>query len=458
LGDRYRAQKLLGQGGFGRTFLARDEQQPSQPACVIKQFYPLGQPITTKASELFEQEAIRLEELGHHDQIPELYAYFNQAGQQYIVQQYIAGKNLEQELALEGTFSEEKIRALLLDVLPILTFVHRQDVIHRDIKPENIIRRDRDRRLFLVDFGAAKYATQTALLKTGTIIGSAEYTAPEQLKGKATTVSDLYSLGVTCLYLLTGLSPFDLFDVHEDCWSWQRCLSSPISPNLTQILDRMVATSVKNRWQSSEDILAALKPQFQTLPATGGLIQLRTRIEYETLEKFLQKGNWRAADQETGQLLVQLAGRELWGWLRPRDIQKLPCTDLNRIDQLWLHYSQGRFGFSIQKQIYRHLGGSNKYQKKVWLRFARQVGWRRPWYFFRPWLRDRDLIYDLSAPLGHLPRQYNTIGQNWAGFWYSWVSVLWWTIVSLSARLDSCEFEAIAANQNQPILYSRSQL
>ena len=214
LKDRYQALRLIGQGGFGKTFLAIDHDKPSKPRCVIKQFFPQieGTNDLAKAEELFSQEAQRLDELGHHDQIPALMAYFTLEGRQYLVQEYIEGKNLEQELKQDGVFDQKKVTQLLLDLLPVLDFIHRIPVIHRDIKPENIIRRASDQKLVLVDFGAAKRVTPINRSVTGTMIGSAEYVAPEQLNGKAVLASDLYSLGVTCLYLLTGVSPFELFD------------------------------------------------------------------------------------------------------------------------------------------------------------------------------------------------------------------------------------------------------
>lgn len=187
LKDRYRPLNLIGQGGFGRTFLAIDEDKPSKPYCVIKQFFPASQGTNniSKAAELFEKEATRLDELGRHSQIPELMAHFTQDGRQYLVQEFIAGQNLGQALAVEGPYNEEKIKALLNNLLPVLQFIHSHNVIHRDIKPDNIIRRqNNDSQLVLVDFGAAKYALGTALLKTGTTIGTPEYTPPNKTEAK----------------------------------------------------------------------------------------------------------------------------------------------------------------------------------------------------------------------------------------------------------------------------------
>ncbi|MDJ1176029.1 serine/threonine-protein kinase [Roseofilum capinflatum] len=269
VGDRYRALRPLGAGGFGRTLLAIDEHKPSRPHCVIKQFLPQqqGTQNSTKAAELFRREAIQLEPLGEHPQIPQLYAYFTEGDRQYLVQEYINGPTLTQELAETGAFSEEKIKQLLTDLLPVLQFIGDRHIIHRDIKPDNIIRRQEDGQLFLVDFGAAKYVHLTSQQQTGTIIGSAAYTAPEQLLGKATYNSDIYSLGVTCLHLLTQIPPFDLFDSGENRWAWKDYLKQPLNPELSQILDKMIHTATKYRYQSPKAIITQLNPSSDAEPA-----------------------------------------------------------------------------------------------------------------------------------------------------------------------------------------------
>ncbi|NES17849.1 MAG: serine/threonine protein kinase [Symploca sp. SIO3E6] len=271
LRDRYRGMKSLGQGGFGKTFLAVDEDKPSHPYCVIKQFLPQtqGKKNLQKAAELFNQEAIRLDELGKHAQIPELLAYFSQEGQQYLVQEFIEGENLAQALATQGTFDEAQIRAILHDLLPVLQFVHQHQVIHRDIKPENIISRNLNQlgkggvkgHLVLVDFGASKLATGTALARTGTVIGSAGYASPEQAIGRAVFASDLYSLGVTCIHLLTQMHPFDLFDAGEGVWVWRDVLSHPVSDALGGILDKMIASPINQRYQSAAEVMSDLQAQ-----------------------------------------------------------------------------------------------------------------------------------------------------------------------------------------------------
>lgn len=281
LRERYRAIKPLGRGGFGRTFLAIDQDKPSKPRCAIKQFFPLSQGTSSseKAAELFNREAVRLDELGKHPQIPELLAHFQQERYQYLVQEFIEGHNLQEELARTGPFSESQILSLLKDLLPVLQFVHDRSVIHRDIKPPNIIRRRISQtpiiytyptltgELVLVDFGAAKVVE--GLRETGTVIGSPEFVAPEQIRGQAVYASDLYSLGVTCIYLLTKISPFDLFDINRDAWVWRDFLKVPIDPKLSRILDKMIEPSLSRRYKSVAEVLKDLQPQQSAAAGTG---------------------------------------------------------------------------------------------------------------------------------------------------------------------------------------------
>ena len=259
--DRYRALKILGKGGFGRTFLAVDEQKPSKPKCVIKQFLPQikSKKGLAKALELFEREAMRLDQLGQHSQIPELLAFFNQEERQYLIQEFIDGIDLAKELEIKGAFTEQQIRELLNDMLAVLKFVHSNNVIHRDIKPENIIRRKKDNKLILVDFGAAKNTEGVESSKTGTIIGSAAYISPEQAAGKPKFASDLYSLGATCLHLLTNTEPTELFDLAEGDWVWREYLEdNEISYELSRVLDKLVEGATKRRFQAVEEVLSSL--------------------------------------------------------------------------------------------------------------------------------------------------------------------------------------------------------
>lgn len=274
VGDRYRPVRTIGCGGFGRTLLGVDEYKPSQPPCVIKQFDPHAQGTRNRdrAAGLFRQEAERLEQLGKHPQIPDLLAHFDWNGRQYLIQEFIDGCDLEQELQHSGRFSDAQITQLLKEILPVLQFVHDRHVIHRDIKPENLIRGNNGQ-LYLVDFGASKLATAANLALTGTTIGSAGYAAPEQALGKATFASDLYSLGMTCVYLLTSIRPFDLYDSTDGKWIWRDYIpaESPINTNLARILDKMLEPATGRRYRSAAAVLTDLnnpRPKYKPVMTT----------------------------------------------------------------------------------------------------------------------------------------------------------------------------------------------
>ncbi|MBD2163293.1 SUMF1/EgtB/PvdO family nonheme iron enzyme [Calothrix membranacea FACHB-236] len=272
LRNRYRVLRLLGEGGFSRTYAAEDADRLDAP-CVIKQFFPQvqGTGQRLKAAEFFKEEAFRLYELGeNHTQIPRLLAYFEQGSSLYLVQEFIQGRTLLEEVQQEP-FSERKIRELLADLLPVLDFVHAHNVIHRDIKPENIIRRYSDGKPVLIDFGGAKQVTQTSLARQATVIYTIGYAPAEQMAGFACHASDLYALGVTCVRLLTQCLPLQsgdgqvqdsLYDAMNAQWLWQERLQEngiTLSDSLSKILHKLLQHLPKDRYQTAAEVLNDLK-------------------------------------------------------------------------------------------------------------------------------------------------------------------------------------------------------
>ncbi|AHJ27445.1 protein kinase [Nodularia spumigena CS-584] len=272
---RYVPTRLLGRGGFGTAFLARDRHMPGMRKCVVKQFQPAGSLSSTQleqAQKLFEREAEVLAQIGsQNDQIPDLFAFFPinvdslQAGEEdqffYLVQEYIDGQNLEEELIQNGKFSEQQILEVLQEILKVLQFVHDKKIIHRDIKPSNIMRR-RDGRLFLLDFGAVKQVTNAASggAASSTGIYSMGFAPPEQMSGNQVFPStDLYALAVTLLNLLTGEEATKLFDAYTNQWKWRNQVT--VSPHLADILDKMLLPAANQRFASADDVLAALSQQ-----------------------------------------------------------------------------------------------------------------------------------------------------------------------------------------------------
>ncbi|MEA5527481.1 bifunctional serine/threonine-protein kinase/formylglycine-generating enzyme family protein [Nodularia spumigena] len=272
LRNRYRVLRLLGEGGFSRTYATEDADRLNAP-CVIKQFFPQVQGTIqrNKAAEFFREEAFRLYELGeNHTQIPRLLAYFEQGSSLYLVQEFIEGQTLLQEVR-QQPFTEEQIYQLLTDLLPVLQFVHAAKVIHRDIKPENIIRRDSDGKPVLIDFGGAKQVTQTTLARQATVIYTIGYAPSEQMAGFPCHGSDLYALGVTCVRLLTQCLPVQntygeindpLYDAMNGNWLWQEELQKKgitISEELSRILNKLLKHLASERYQTATEVINDLK-------------------------------------------------------------------------------------------------------------------------------------------------------------------------------------------------------
>ncbi|MBD1825183.1 pentapeptide repeat-containing protein [Cyanobacteria bacterium FACHB-DQ100] len=288
LRDRYRVFHALGQGGFGATFLARDESLPGQPHCVIKQLRPTATAphVMQMARDLFEREAQTLGRIGNHPQVPRLLDYFEANQEFYLVQEYISGSTLQQEIKRSGAFSEAGVKQFLSEILPIMQYVHSHQVIHRDIKPANLIRRSQDCKLVLIDFGAVKnqvnsistsLSDQTAL--TAYAIGTPGFAPPEQMAMRPVYASDLYALGVTCIYLLSGKSPKDLdYDPTTGELLWQRQVH--VSEHFAGVLKKMLEVSVRHRFQSANEILRALdlEPYLDSLANSMNSVTARSTL------------------------------------------------------------------------------------------------------------------------------------------------------------------------------------
>jgi len=266
LRDRYRVLGALGRGGFGATFLARDQSLPGHPSCVIKQLRPTTSvpSLLEMARDLFQREANILGKIGNHPQLPRLLDYFEIAQEFYLVQEYVSGSTLQKEVKLNGPFSEVRVKRFLTEILPVVQYIHSHKIIHRDIKPANLIRREQDQQLVMIDFGAVKdkvrppeidHSDETAL--TAYAIGTPGYAPPEQMAMRPVYASDLYAIGVTCVYLLTGRSPKDLpYDSQSGELRWQDYTA--VSSHFAKILQKMLNISVRDRYQMASEILQDL--------------------------------------------------------------------------------------------------------------------------------------------------------------------------------------------------------
>ncbi|MEH2373838.1 serine/threonine protein kinase [Nostoc sp.] len=272
LDHRYQVIRVLAMGGFGQTYIAQDTRRPGNPICVVKHLKPGTDPrVFDTAKRLFNSEAETLEKLGNHDQIPRLLAYFDENQEFYLVQEYIEGHTLAEELIPGKRWSESRVIQLLQEVLEILEFVHRQGVIHRDIKPDNIIRRVCDHKLVLVDFGAVKQL-RTQLVTVGgqpsatVVIGTPGYMPTEQGQGKPRPNSDIYSLGIIAIQALTGLSATELQEDPETGEIiWQQSVT--VNYRLAAVLSKMVHYHFKDRYQNATEALQACKDTINPVPA-----------------------------------------------------------------------------------------------------------------------------------------------------------------------------------------------
>ncbi|MBD2135038.1 GUN4 domain-containing protein [Sphaerospermopsis sp. FACHB-1094] len=555
---RYKIIERIGKGGFGYTFLAEDLNPPVEKLyCVVKQLRMdlYDDPKTVAGiKEAFEKEAKALQRLGGGN-IPSLYDYFSitvtdpllHIPQEFnfLVQQYIEGKDLGEELKQQGLFSETKVLDLLKNILPVLKFIHNKKVIHRDIKPKNIIRStEEENKFYLIDFGAVKQVIQGDIdtKETSIVFGDDNYAPPEQRSRKQVNASsDLYALAATCVQLLTGESHRDS-RVHQ-LWNWEQY--PHISEPLGKILRKMLQEDPYYRYQSATEVIEALdkikplnKPdesstdteidpsddtkgvinprivteviepadkhskgkkinskddtkvinphQFDPNPfpkffiiIIGGIIlsstvflaypiiinsggkQTTNRVQeiateklpdlhdnptpttqstpqepvdsaatpqgepadsattpqgepadsattestpviFQNLEALLKAGKWRDADSETWNLMLKLTKREQEGWLRIEDLKNFPRQELRKMDQLWVKYSNGKFGFSVQKQIWLELGGKldGEFDYDTFTKLGDRVGWRKN----GDWLSYDSYTFSTNALHGHLPR------------------------------------------------------
>jgi serine/threonine protein kinase, bacterial len=267
LANRYRVIRILGEGGFGTTYLASDTQLPSQRQCVVKQLKPIkdNPEIHQLVLERFQREAAILEALGDgSNQIPSLYANFAEEDVFYLVEEWVEGDTLIQKLAKEGLLSESAVHKILASLLQVLSYIHQQKMVHRDIKPDNIILRWRDGKPVLLDFGAVKETMKTTISSQGQssrsiVVGTPGFMPVEQVAGRPVYSSDLYGLGMTAIYLLTGKMPQDLetnLETGQCIWQqWVPGLSAPFAA----ILDKAVQSQPKARFSTAQEMLEALQ-------------------------------------------------------------------------------------------------------------------------------------------------------------------------------------------------------
>ncbi len=287
IGEHYKTIGELGRGGFGQTYLAEDLRVGNFSKCVIKQLNPQSNDpnIVTLAGRLFKQEAESLYQLGKHDQIPALIDYFEENGEFYLVQEYVEGTTFSAELRTGKIFNQGEVYQIIIQLLDVLSFVHRHGVIHRDIKPSNLMRRNFDQKIVLIDFGAVKQivfrADHSIQTTQATIaIGSDGFTPMEQLAGHPKFASDIYAVGMLAIQLLTQTHPARFVQNQRTYeWIWQDKVS--VNPFFAEILSRMVRIDYRQRFANADEALNELrKVDFQKNVPINQINQTENVINY----------------------------------------------------------------------------------------------------------------------------------------------------------------------------------
>ncbi len=360
LDNRYKLIKVLGKGGFGRTFLARDQRRPGSPLCVVKQLKPASTDpeFIREARRLFNTEAETLERLGNHDQIPQLLAYFEEDNEFFLVQEFIEGTPLNKELETPLSSNSEEVTAaditaasqtkttgkqmsegevikLLRDILSVLEFVHSENVIHRDIKPDNLIRRQKDNKFVLIDFGAVKAMTdQNVKIETvegesrfTVTIGTPGYMPSEQCAGRPNYTSDIYAAGMVAIKALTGIDPPDLPtdpETGEIIWRDQR----KVSNGLAMVLTRMTRYRFSDRYQSVKEVQQALNA-YLVAPENKPIIGAKSKPASQKSQKITvaQVQSGAGAGLLIIGLLCVIGSILLAILLKPKDVQQVIIND-----------------------------------------------------------------------------------------------------------------------------------
>jgi serine/threonine protein kinase, bacterial len=319
--------KKLGEGGFGTTYLATNTLMPSQPYCVVKQLTPAStEPkLQQLIKDRFKQEAITLESLGKdsNGKVPSLYAYFVEQGEFYLIQEYIDGQTLNERVQTQGLFTEIQVRQLLTDILPTLVYVHQRGIVHRDIKPENIMLCHQNDKPILIDFGAVKETMSTVMTASGNtaksiVIGTPGFMPIEQMSGRPMFASDIYALGLTVIYLLTGKMPAEIeTDPYSGNINWQS-LTPNVSPQLVEVLNKAIQPSSRDRYKNAQEMLLALTTSAQPFISSSTVVSPLPTSDDKTVyvpTKTIVSNYPLAGADRTNPLVVAMLGVMIGGSL-----------------------------------------------------------------------------------------------------------------------------------------------
>ncbi|MDZ8081287.1 MAG: serine/threonine-protein kinase [Nostoc sp. DcaGUA01] len=398
---KYIIEDELGQGAFGITYKAVHSRINlpvviKTPNMRLKRYrqYP-------RYVEKFIQEAKLLGQLCQepHPNIVRVIDYFEEGDSNTpcLVMEYIAGKNLIDLIEGEEITPLPETEAIkyICQIGDALTSMHQNSIVHRDIHPGNIMLRSGNQPI-LIDFGlAGDIAPATSFSRS---FGNKNFAPYEQMMGSKDITVDIYGLAATLYYIVTGEYPTSSWDrkYHQADLIQPEQYNPSISEQLNFALLEGMRLEANERPKSMQAWLNFLVDQtaFDDLNSEVG-------VDYTKLRDYLTAGNWKDADKETYLVMLQAVSRKEGDWIRDEELLNFPCKDLRTIDRLWIKYSNGRFGFSVQKEMYLSVGGKldGKYYKEAWEKFGDRVGWRMN----SNWRNYNEVTFDMLVPVGHLP-------------------------------------------------------
>ena len=429
-GKKYTIDAIIGVGGYGVTYRAKEQLLDKVVAIKTANDIIQTKSDFAKYQEKFIQEAFRLAKCSHHH-IVKVDDICQEEGLWCMVMEYITGTNLEKLVIEQGKLSTTKAIAYTCQIGEALEYIHQQRIIHRDVKPSNIMLRQDTDEAVLIDFGLAREFIAGKTLTHSN--ARSECFAPiEQYrhKDKRGAYTDVYALAATLYYLLTGVEPLPAQ------FRWQGVNMIPPKRHNPQISDRLnraiiqgMALEPNKRPQSISEWLE-LVTLSQNKPSPG-IILSQEQNSYWKLQDLLAAGEWRKADEETYEIILQKANRVKEGWLDYSATDRLSCKLLKELDYLWLKYSGGKFGFSVQRKIWQKLGGKIDYQTEC--KLGETFGWR----INNNWQDYDRLDFSLAAPVGHFPWDGHLSHEGLKELGMSGTYARWWCCLILS-RCAEC--------------------